>query len=67
MSLAQIKDQVAQLTPEEMDELRGHLKIFEVLRDPELPAQLSRSMREMDAGIKTTAEELRVLLADRQR
>ena len=58
MSFSEIKDQVAQLTAEERDELEAHLRLLKLLHDPEHSAEMERRWEEMQRGenVVTKAE-----------
>ncbi len=53
MSLAEIKEQVGHLSPDERSELIGYLKLVTLQTDPSRAARLAQRMARMDAGYKT--------------
>jgi hypothetical protein len=63
MSVAEIKQQVEALSPEEKRELSAFLKHLARRDDPEHQAELTRIMQEMDRGIKFTMADVERLQA----
>ena len=60
MSFSEIKDQVAQLTDAERDQLAEHLRLLKVLHDPEVMAEMERRFEEMRRGVNVlTGSELK--------
>ncbi len=53
MSLAEIKEQVVHLSPDERSELIGYLKLVTLQSDPSRADRLAQRMARMDAGYKT--------------
>ena len=58
MSLAEIKEQIAELTPEERLEIAALIVHLTQADDPEYKAELDRRMAAMDAGQKYTEQDL---------
>ena len=58
MSLAEIKEQIAELTPEERLEIAALIVHLTQASDPEYRAELDRRMAAMDAGKKYTEQDV---------
>ena len=56
MSFSEIKDQVAQLTAEERDQLAEHLRLLRALHDPEIMTEMERRLEEMERGQNVVTE-----------
>jgi hypothetical protein len=65
MSLAEIKNEIAALSPDEQEELRRFLIIERMRNDPEWKAELDRRIDEVRAGNYYTKEDLERLRATR--
>ena len=65
MSLAEIKNEIAALTPPEQEELRRFLVIERMRNDPEWKAEMSRRIDEVRAGTYYTKEDLERIHAER--
>ncbi len=61
MSLAEIKERIAELTPEERLEIAALIVHLNQTDDPEYKAELGRRMAAMDAGNKYTEQDLKRL------
>lgn len=57
MSLAEIKAEVAKLTPAERAELRDHLASLKPFDDPAFMSELDRRHDEMERGINVVSSE----------
>ncbi len=65
VSLAEIKNEIAALSPAEQEELRRFLVIERMRNDPEWKAELDRRLDEVRAGIYYTKEDLERIHAER--
>jgi hypothetical protein len=65
VSFAEIKNEVAALSPSEQEELRRFLIIQHMRNDPEWHAELDRRIEEVRAGTFYTKEDLERIHAEK--
>jgi hypothetical protein len=66
MSLAEIKEEILRLNPEELLEVEKLVRIQRVVTAPGWRERITRAQAEMDAGRKVTQEQLEAMLAERR-
>jgi hypothetical protein len=65
MSLAEIKNEISAMSPEDQEEMRRYLIIQRMRNDPEWQAELGRRIEEVRAGTFYTKEDLERIHAER--
>lgn len=66
MSFAEVKEQVARLTPIEREELAALLRAKKLIDSPAYRERVMRADREIDAGGFVTLEQLKEMIAKNQ-
>jgi len=66
MSLAEIKEEIRQMSAEERAEVQRHLRLLKWSEDPETPKRLAAAHAAMDAGHKVTQEQVEAFIAERR-
>lgn len=66
MSLAEVKETVAKLTPDERDELLQFMRARRLIDSPEYRARVEEAHREIDEGKYVTLHQLKELVAKNQ-
>jgi ribosomal protein L29 len=66
MSLAEIKEEIRQMSAEERAEVQRHLRLLKWSEDPETPKRLAAAHAAMDAGRKVTQEQVEAFIAERR-
>jgi hypothetical protein len=57
VKLVELKRGAENLSPDEREELAAHLKLLRLMDNPAWKKEMSRRMREMDAGKKVTQQQ----------
>lgn len=66
MSLAEIKEEILRLSPEELLEVEKLIRIQKVVTAPGFRERIARAHAEMDAGRKVTQEQVEAFVAERR-
>jgi hypothetical protein len=66
MSLAEVKEHVERLSPNERDELAALLRAKKLIESPAYRERVMQADREIDAGHYVTLEQLKELIAKNQ-
>lgn len=66
MSVAEIKEEIRQMSALDRAELQRHLRLLKWSEDPETPKRLAVAHAAMEAGRKITQEEVEAFVAERR-
>jgi hypothetical protein len=67
MSVAEIKEEIRQMSAVERAEVFRHLRLLKWSEDPETPGRLAAAHAAMDAGRKVPQEQVEALIAARRK
>jgi hypothetical protein len=67
MSVAEIKEEIRQMSAVERAEISRHLRLLKWSEDPETPRRLAAVHVAMDAGRKVPQEQVEALIAARRK
>jgi hypothetical protein len=66
MSVAEVKEQIEQLSPAEREELALFIRAKQLIESPEYRERIDHAHREIDAGQFVTLAQLKELIAKNQ-